>query len=210
VKSILCYGDSNTWGHEPTLQRRLSRYERWPGVLQQTLGPDYYVIEEGLGGRTTVFEDDLLPYRNGRTYLYPCLETHKPLDLVIIMLGTNDLKARFSASALDIARGAGALVQIVQHSMAGIDGGAPRVLLVCPPPFASLEGKPQAESFAGAEEKSRRLAGHYRQIAAELGCDFLDAGEVIVSSAVDGFHLDASEHLKLGRKIAEIVREILG
>lgn len=208
MKTILCYGDSNTWGHEPTLQARLGIHERWPGVLRDTLGPEYHIIEEGLGGRTTVFDDPILPWRNGRDYLYPCLETHQPLDLVIIMLGTNDLKKRFSLSVRDIAQGAGVLVQIAQRSGAGIDGGPPRVLLVCPPPFAPMAGRLYEESFEGAEERSRRLAADYQRVAEELGCDFFDAGQVIVSSQVDGFHLDASEHMKLGRKMADVVRAI--
>ncbi len=109
MKTILCYGDSNTHGFNPATQGRFSLSERWTGVLMRELGSDYHVIEEGLGGRTTVWDDPIMESRNGRDYLLPCLWSHKPLDLVIIMLGTNDLKDRFSLTPFDIAAGAGAL-----------------------------------------------------------------------------------------------------
>ncbi|MCW5845462.1 MAG: hypothetical protein KIT77_29690, partial [Caldilinea sp.] len=105
MKRILCFGDSNTWGYDPVSQDRYARNARWPGVLRQQIGAGYEVIEEGLNGRTTVWNDPIEGYKNGRDYLIPCLETHRPLDLVIILLGTNDLKKRFSLSAYDIAQG---------------------------------------------------------------------------------------------------------
>ena len=140
MKTILCYGDSNTWGYNPSTGGRYPRDVRWPGVLRRELGDDYLVIEEGLNGRTTVWDDPIEGYKNGKEYLVPCLETHKPLDLVIILLGTNDLKVRFSVSAYDIANGAGALVQIVQKSEIGPGGRAPQVLLLAPPPCGQAHG----------------------------------------------------------------------
>jgi lysophospholipase L1-like esterase len=190
MKTILCYGDSNTWGYCPKTQGRLSADDRWPGVLRRELGAAYGVIEEGLGGRTTVWNDPVEgEHKNGKTYLRPCLETHQPVDVVIIMLGTNDLKRRFGVGAFDIARGAAVLSQIVRSSAAGPDGTAPRVLLVTPPPVAPLAGTHFAEMFAGAEEKSRQLAREFRRVADELGCELLDAGDVVVSSPRDGIHL---------------------
>ena len=209
MKTILCYGDSNTWGWNPVNQTRYAMNERWPGVMRAELGADYLVIEEGLNGRTTVWDDPIEGYKNGSTYLVPCLETHRPLDLVIIMLGTNDLKKRFSVSAFDIANGAGVLVDIVQKSIAGPDGQAPAVLLICPPPVATLVDD-FAEMFEGAEEKSRRLAKHYARVAQERGCAFFDAGTVIVSSAIDGIHLEPGEHQKLGKAVAAHVRALVG
>jgi lysophospholipase L1-like esterase len=126
---------------------------------------------------------------------------------VIILLGTNDLKMRFSVPAADIADGAEVLVQIVQKSEAGRAGGAPRVLLLAPPPVGKLTGF--AEMFEGAEAKSRRFAEHYARVAQEGGCAFLDTGQVIVSSDLDGIHLEASEHKKLGMAAAATVRELL-
>jgi lysophospholipase L1-like esterase len=208
VKTILCYGDSNTWGQDPASGNRFPRDVRWPGVLQQELGEDYEVIGEGLGGRTTVFDDPIFEHRNGKHYLIPCLGSHAPLHLVAIMLGTNDLKLRISRSASDIAIGAGALIVIAQRSAAGPDGGAPQVLLIAPPPLGRLTEL--AETFEGGESKSRRLADQYQRVANSYGCAFLDAGDVIVSSDLDGVHFEASEHQKLGRAVAEVVRRMLG
>ncbi|MGQ9500504.1 MAG: SGNH/GDSL hydrolase family protein [Anaerolineae bacterium] len=208
MKTILCYGDSNTWGYNPLNAERYPRDVRWTGVLARELGSDYYVIEEGLNGRTTVWDDPIEGYKNGKEYLIPCLETHRPLDLVVLMLGTNDLKMRFSLSAYDIAQGVGVLVDIIQKSAAGPGGSAPQVLLIAPPPVAQLSEF--AEMFEGAAEKSRRLAQHYQVIAAQYGCAFLDAGAVIVSSDVDGIHFDPPEHRKLGLAVAQRVKELLG
>jgi len=207
MKTILCYGDSNTWGSDPATGERFGWTERWPGVLRESLGAGYYVIEEGLPGRTTVWDDPVEGYKNGETYLIPCLNSHKPLDLVIIMLGTNDLKLRFSVSAFDIANSAGKLVNIVQKSDAGPGGRAPQVLLVAPPPLGALSD--YAEMLEGGTAKSKRLAGHYQRVAAEYGCQFLDAGSVIVSSDIDGVHFEKGEHHKLGLAVAAQVRRIL-
>jgi len=207
MKHILCYGDSNTHGHDPATSQRFDRDTRWPGVLRNTLGAGYDVIEEGLGGRTTVWDDPIEGYKNGRTYLIPCLASHAPLDLVIILLGTNDLKARFGLSAFDIAEGARLLVGITLTSGAGPIGRAPQVLLLAPPPTTTLTG--YADLFEGAAEKSLKLAGHFARVAREAGCAFLDAGSVIVSSPLDGIHFEAAEHQKLGRAVAEKVRAVL-
>lgn len=206
MKTILCYGDSNTWGWNPTTEDRYPRDERWPGVLRQELGEGFLIIEEGLNGRTTVWDDPIEGYRNGREYLIPCLETHKPLDLVIIMLGTNDLKMRFSVPACDIASGAGVLADIVLRSETGPQGKAPQVLLIAPPPVSTMTEF--AEMFTGAESKSRRFSECYRQVAEELGCPWLDASDVIVSSDLDGIHLDPSEHHKLGQAVARRVKQL--
>jgi len=207
MKTILCYGDSNTWGYEPATKERYSRAERWTGILQRELGAEYYVVEEGLNGRTTVWDDPIEGYKNGKEQLIPCLTSHKPIDLVTIMLGTNDLKRRFSLGAYDIAEGAGVLVNIVQKSDCGPQEGAPKVLLMAPPPVAKLTE--YAEMFEGAEVKSRRFSEHYQRVAQEYGCEFLDTAQVIVSSDLDGIHFEVSEHQKLGRAVAARVREIL-
>jgi lysophospholipase L1-like esterase len=208
MKRILCYGDSNTWGYNPVTQDRFGKHERWTGQLSQALGDEYDVIEEGLNGRTTVWDDPIEGYKNGREYLIPCLETHKPLDLVIIFLGVNDLKKRFSLSAYDIANGAGVLVEVVQKSNTGITDAAPMVLLIAPPPVGKLTDF--AEMFEGAEAKSLRFAQHYRRVASELGCALFDASTVIVSSDLDGIHFEQGEHAKLGQAVAVKVREITG
>ena len=206
-KTILCYGDSNTWGWNPVTQSRYARPERWPGVLRQALGDGYLVIEEGLNGRTTVWDDPIEGYKNGKEYLIPCLETHKPIDLVIVMLGINDLKMRFGVPACDVAAGAGVLVDIVTKSETGPGDGAPKVLLIAPPPIAKLSDF--AEMFEGGAAKSKMLSRHFRHVAEERGCALLEASEIIVSSVVDGIHLDLSEHRKLGEAVAARVRKMI-
>jgi lysophospholipase L1-like esterase len=208
MKTVLCFGDSNTWGANPRQPTRFGLDTRWPGVMRTELGPDYWVIEEGLNGRTTVWEDPIERHKNGSAHLPPILVSHHPLDLIIIMLGTNDLKMRFSVSAYDIANGAGVLVDLVNQSGCGPDGGAPQTLLVAPPPIAKLTEF--ADIFAGAAEKSQKFAKEYKRVADLKGCHFFDAGSVIVSSDADGIHFDASEHVKLGHALAAKVREILG
>ncbi len=209
MQTVLCYGDSNTWGFDPATQTRFPRDVRWTGVLRNSLGPDYVVIEEGLNGRTTVWSDPIEgEHKSGKTYLVPCLESHAPLDVVALMLGTNDLKMRFSVSPFDICAGIEVLIKIIRASEAGPDGGAPQILLIAPPPVARLSN--YAEMLEGAGPKSRRLAGHYQELAALHGCGFLDAGQVIVSSDLDGIHFEAGEHAKLGRAVAEQVKRICG
>lgn len=212
MKTILCYGDSNTWGAVPQPKRgdggRFAPDVRWPGVLRASLGAGYAVIEEGLGGRTTCIDDPVEgTYKNGLTHLPVALESHKPLDLVIIKLGTNDLKARFSMQPIDIGFGAGRLAELALKSTAGPDGGTPKVLLVSPAPLAKLSWF--VDMFAGGTEKSQHLAREIEINARERGAFFFDAGSVIRSSDGDGIHLDAEAHAILGRTLAEMARAIL-
>ena len=209
MKTVLSYGDSNTWGYDPATEGRYPLAARWTSVLARELGPDYLVIPEGLNGRTTVWPDPWEgEHKSGKTYLIPCLESHYPLDLVVLMLGTNDLKHRFGLSAWDIARGAQTLVEMIQRSEFGPEGGPPAVLLIAPPPTC-VQGTLFAEMFADSDEKSLGLSDQYHRVAEELGCSFLDAGQVIVSSKQDGIHLDPSELPKLGKAVATAVKEIL-
>jgi lysophospholipase L1-like esterase len=208
MKRILCFGDSNTWGYDPLTGKRFDKEVRWTGVLSSVLGNSYEVIEEGLNGRTTVWDDPIEGYKNGRDYFVPCLQSHHPLDLVIIMLGTNDLKSRFSLSAMDIALGAGVLVDIVQKSDASAGDPIPKVLLIAPPPIAKLGVF--AEVFEGAGAKSRKFSECFKNVATTLGCAFLDAGTIVTSSEVDGIHLDREEHIKLGQAMALKVKELIG
>jgi lysophospholipase L1-like esterase len=205
MKTILCYGDSNTWGYEPATAARYAPDVRWPGILQKELGDTYVVIEEGLCGRTTVWDDPIEGYKNGRAYLTPCLDSHKPLDLVIIMLGTNDLKVRFSLPASDIAKGAGVLVDVVHQSSAGHGDKAPPVLLLAPPPTTTPQEK-WLESLGDAAERSKGFSARYAAVAQEKGCRYFDTATVIRTSPIDGVHLEAREHRKLGIAVAEIIQ----
>jgi lysophospholipase L1-like esterase len=208
VKEVLCFGDSNTWGYNPVDKTRYPREVRWTGVLQRELGGDFHVIEEGQNARTTVWDDPVSGDKNGLRYLGPCLESHKPLDLVIILLGVNDLKHRFAVTAYDIAQSAGRLVDLARKSDTGPAGGAPEVLLVAPPPLGKLTEL--AEMFSGGREKSRDLAARFRERAALLGCPFFDAGTVVVSSDIDGVHWAPEHHARLAAALAAETRRLVG
>jgi lysophospholipase L1-like esterase len=207
VKRVLCYGDSNTWGYDPQTRERFPADVRWTGVLADRLGSDYLVIEEGLNGRTTQFDDPLAEGRNGLTYLRPCVESHCPLDVVIVMLGTNDLKQRFNLNASDIADSAAGLADHARRFARSEDGSPPRVLLVAPPAIVPLTELDQM--FAGALEKSRQFSHFYRLAAGWKQLPFFDAGSVIISSEKDGIHFDADEHRKLGEALAHEVRRLV-
>lgn len=210
--SVLAYGDSNTWGAVPQPFRgaggRFGLTQRWPRIMQAALGAGVNVFEEGLNGRTTCVDDPIEgEIRNGERYLPVSLITHMPLDLVIIMLGTNDLKARLSMTAGDIADGAGKLADLVRRSTAGPEGLAPEVLLVSPAPLTKLTWL--TEMFEGGSAKSQKFAGEYARVAKAYGVHFFDAGSVIASSDDDGIHLDAGAHQTLGLALAGEVRRIL-
>jgi lysophospholipase L1-like esterase len=207
MKNILCYGDSNTYGYDGDTGTRFERNVRWTGVLQKLLGEEYYVIEEGLGGRTTVWDDPIEEHKNGKRYLLPCLDSHKPLDLVIIMLGTNDLKVRFSLSARDIADGMENLIKTTLKSDCGREGGAPKILLMSPPPIVVLPIF--AEMLQNSEEKSKKLAPYYKEIAEKYKIEFLDVGEIILTCEADGVHFDAENHKKLAEVIMNKVKKML-
>jgi lysophospholipase L1-like esterase len=204
---LMCFGDSNTWGYDPVGGERFPRDVRWTGVLQETLGPGYRVIEEGLNGRTTVWEDPVEGDKMGKRHLPVILESQAPLDLVVLLLGTNDLKKRYSAPATDIAAGAGVLLDIIARSTAGRAGKAPAVLLLAPPPLAKLSA--WAGMLEDGTEKSRHLGKLYGELARARGCAFLDTGSVIHSSDLDGIHFERAEHRALGEAVAREVKKIL-
>lgn len=204
---ILCYGDSNTWGYIPITAERYPRQVRWTGVMAEQLGIGFEIIEEGQNGRTTVWDDPLEGDKNGLRYLPACLESHKPLDLVILMLGTNDLKARFSVTALDIASGVERLIRVILQSGCGAGNRSPAILLVAPPPV--LPQGDLAEMFLGGREKSLHLAGRYAAVAQRCGCSFLDASQVLAVDPTDGIHYSPQAHNQFGNAVANCVRSIL-
>lgn len=211
MRTLLCYGDSNTHGTLPMNELgeslRLDASERWPGVVRSAIGTDWTVLEEGLPGRTTVHDGPIEgAYKNGAVGLDIVLHTHKPIDVLIIMLGTNDLKQRFSKPASDIALSIKKLIEIVRGSLTGRDGGSPSILIVAPPPIT--ESGVLATMFGGGTEKSPGLAGVYQTVANQLGCAFLNAGDHVTASPVDGVHFDAPEHGRLGTAIAAKANEM--
>ena len=210
MRTLLCYGDSNTHGQIPGKGPldRFGPHERWPGVMRGALGGVWYVIEEGLSGRTTVHDDPIEGvHKNGHTYLRPCLQSHAPLDLVIVMLGTNDLKVRFNVPPSEVAMGVGVLVHDIRDLATRADASQPEIMIVSPPPM--LEDLKEWESvFAGAPEKSRRLALELERLADSLECHFFDAGSVANCHPDDGFHLGAQAHRALGLALAQEVEAI--
>ena len=165
------------------------------------------MIEEGLNGRTTVLDDPEQPGRNGKTSLPSFLGRYQPLDLVVLLLGTNDLKAHLNRTAEQIADGIKELSQLVLTSHTSSHGISPFILLVAPPPIKTIEE--YAALFEGAESKSLQLGDSFSQVAKEIHCTFLDAGKLITTSPLDGVHWDEEAHKKLGKMIAKTVREIL-
>jgi lysophospholipase L1-like esterase len=212
MKSILIFGDSNTWGYVPGGNgQRFDHNDRWPGVLRRELGADYQVIDEGLCGRTTT-SDDLTEGdgRNGARMIKPLMLTHSPLDYVIIMLGTNDLKNRFGKSSMDIALGVSVLVKMIRSMPLEFfykdqEPRIPEILVIVPPPI--FETGPFKEYFVGGSEKSKSFSRTFSQIGSQHDFKVLDTAEIIQSSEIDGIHLSKESHLILGKAVAEYIKQ---
>ena len=209
-RTILCYGDSNTYGYNPENGARFPRDLRWTGRLQSLLGDDYVVVEEGCNGRTTVMEDMEEPWKSGEEPLRAILNTHKPLDLVILMLGTNDMKEQYHATARDIASGAEKLVDIIQAFTKVKQEYCPEILLVSPPYLREgISRSPFGNHFSeDSVVVSRQLGALYQEAALRKGCHFIDAAGIIVSSREDCLHLTAEENGKLALALADRIRRI--
>ena len=215
-KRVLCYGDSNTWGYIPEGQpdgfhMRFPEDIRWTGVLQSALGDDYAVVEEGLNGRTTSFDQHGFRCRNGLAYLESSLLTHEPIDLAVIYLGINDLKLQICGDPKKSAESLAALLDFVSRARLGPEGGPTKVLLILPPPLgAGILFPPFRDDFGGerAIAASRELNREYRKIAERLGIDSLD-GAAYAEPGADGLHLTAESHVLLGHAVAEKVRVLL-
>lgn len=222
-KHIVCLGDSNTHGYcadpkdcaDGALQR-FNEDERWTKLLQRALGDDYLVIEEGLSGRTTVFDDPLYEHLSALDYIWPCLKSHEPVSLLIIMLGTNDAKERFGMNAYAIGLGMKRLVQKAQTVECWGPGGKPNILIVAPPAIGEgVLTSPVADEMGtmgpSCVEKSRKLPQEYRRVAQETGCAFLCADEAGCEfNRIDFMHLTRKGHTALAAKLAELVPELLG
>jgi lysophospholipase L1-like esterase len=212
VKHILVYGDSLTWGIIPNTRRRLAFEQRWPAVLEKKLnhlGQSVRMTEDCLNGRRTVWEDPFKPGRKGITGLGQCLETHSPLALVILMLGNNDFQSTHPYNnAWSSGQGITAMVNEIRRAPIEPGMPVPPVLVVCPPPITRPQGS-MTEKFQGAEEKCVGLADAYRQVTANLGCYFFDAGSVTPLSPLDGVHLDADQHMLIGEALVGVVAPIL-
>lgn len=212
IKQIVCFGDSNTHGYDAVTDRRFDESKRWPCLLEKYLGGSYRVMEEGLCGRTTVFDDPLLEGLNGLQSIAPCLLTHEPVDLLVIMLGTNDTKRRFNCSADTIARGMVRFLKKAQSVPEAFRNGVPSILLLAPPPIAP-EYKDTSvfeEMGPGCDEKSRKLAALYEAACSTLSCHFLDAGSIpeMHMNTTDYMHLDCNSHNLLAKRLAETIKSL--
>jgi len=213
-KRIMFYADSLTWGWVPVENavptRRYPFEQRWTGVMAAELGDGYEIVEEALSGRTTAVDDPTDPRLNGASYLPSALASHLPLDLVILLLGSNDTKVYFDRSPFEIAAGMAILIDQVAKSAGGVGTAypAPQVLLVAPPPLGTFQHTWFAELFRGGLEKSAELARHYEALATFLGIPFINAGEVTSTGGVDGIHFTAENNEALGKALARKVEEL--
>lgn len=211
-KHIVCLGDSNTHGYcaDPADcadgGNRFNESERWPRVLEKLLGDDYLVLEEGLSGRTTVFPDALHEGMPALDVAVPILMSHEPVDLLIIMLGTNDTKDRLGMNAACIALGMGRLVDKCK-SVACWGDHAPNILVICPPHI----GRELSDPCMGTHcaEKSEELAKYMEPVVTARGCKFLDAEGIAEFNKVDFMHLTRKGHGDLAAKLASIVPELI-
>ena len=204
--NILCFGDSNTFGTNPA-GGRWPLDVRWTGVLQALLGPGYRIIEEGCGGRTTVFEDEIEQDKNGRAQLRVALRSHRPLDLVILMLGTNDLKHRFAVLPVDVAVAAAGLGRLVERYDYGAGYPVPRVLLVSPIEIGDGISRSRFTGFTEqAAAYSREFAPLFEARARANGWLYLNAASVAKPSPNDRLHMEAADHLALAQALAKIVK----
>lgn len=204
MKQILCYGDSNTWGHDPVTKTRHPYDIRWPGVLAKLLGEEYNVVECGIGGRSTVFDDPYFPYRNGGKSLPYALLEHMPIDLLLISLGTNDLKF---TDALGSAKGIASLIRIARHtysssSVVPILAEGSKILVISPIRMdPDINTKRPGTQPEGAYEQSCRFLQEYRPICEQYGAELLDAAAFAEPSEVDCIHMDAENHNRLAHAV---------
>jgi len=211
MKTVLCYGDSDTWGYNPDGTGRYPKHIRWTSVLQNELGDGYDVIPAGLNGRTTVWDEPVRgEYKNGKTYLLPCLHTHKPIDLVILFLGGNDLQCRFSVTPFEIAQSIEILVNIIKKSEIGPNMDSPEILVIIPPPIQiPKEAKEELGYFIldyeKAVEKSKHFPKEFTRVLSNQ-CHLLDSSKFVKYSGKDGMHLDLESHDVLGKEVAKYIK----
>lgn len=206
MKRILCFGDSNTYGHDPKDASRLKK--RWTRYVSEMLGGDCEIIEEGLCGRTTVFPVNGTPDGwEGSTLLRPVIATHKPYDLLIIMLGTNDLLLSTGADTEDSAEGMEKLIEIAQAEYSS------KILVISPILFdeAIQYNEIFSALYGGTRvcELSKEFAPKYERIARKHGCFFMNAADYAKASELDGVHMDSENHRRLAEAIYKKLTEIL-
>lgn len=197
AKTIVCYGDSNTWGNIPGTFDRYPRSKRWPYILQNLLGENFEVVSEGLPARTFVVIEDEKPYHSGITQLKSILKTHKPIDAIVVMLGTNELKDRFNLTSKDVTKHLEQTIKLIQEE------NIKNILIICPPHVADIEEGILRSDFIKNKDEIKKYPELFDKIAKEYKCSFLNANDFITSSKIDGFHLDPKAH----QKLAEVLKE---
>lgn len=209
-KRIVCFGDSNTWGYDASTGGRFPYDKRWTTMLQEMLGSEWEVISEGLSGRNAVCEDPLFEGLKGIDYIHPCLLSHSPVELAIIMLGTNDTKERFSLTSRNIAMGITRLAVKAGSVKAGPEGKGTRVLVVCPPPIKAKYAETEIGDAMGkdCDIKSKDLADNLSALLKIEGIPFFDSGKLIEMKSIDYMHLDAEGHRKMAHLMDELVRKM--
>lgn len=218
MKRILCYGDSNTFGTvplaDPTAEgQRYDEHTRWCGVLRDTLGEGWEIIEDGVGGRCTIYGEGEEAYKNGEPTLLPSLQAAAPLDAVVMMLGTNDLRLDRGVTEETMDVGIRRLTEIVlAHPECGKDGQLPRLLIVSPIVIAKPTGRGdfyEARGFEIGVKRSELFKPVYAKVAADYGCDFMAAADFAESSVKDALHMEPESHRALGEAVAAKLREML-
>lgn len=217
MKRVLCYGDSNTWGLNPTkkdpLTGKYTRHDehvRWAGVMRDLLGQDYFVWEAGLNGRTTVFDDPIMPTRNGAQDIEMVLQMCDPVDCIIFALGTNDTKLHFGAPSLVITQGMERLIHNCRAAMMGSRSEHAKIILACPlAPVADQSGEYEYGFGEVSTKRGEELRQRYRALAQQYGCAYIDLNELASPSPVDGVHIEAEGHRRIGEAMTKLVRSLL-
>jgi len=212
MKQILIYSDSLTWGIIPDTRKRLPFESRWPGIFENELkeaGNNVRVIENCLNGRRTVWSDPFKKGRDGSQGLEQVIEMHSPLDLVILMLGSNDFQCTHDNNAWLSAQGIAKLIQVIRQAPIEPGMPTPEVMIVAPPPIIEPKGV-MASKFKGAEKRCVGLSSELERVAKEHSAYYFNAGSVTEASVVDGIHLDENQHQLLGKAIALVVLESVG
>lgn len=203
LKTVLCFGDSNTWGSTPHDDSRWPWDKRWPGVLQGLLGDTWRIVEDGFGGRTTVFEDPCGAGKRGIEDLPKAIDRAEPVDLLVIMLGVNDVKVRINAAASAIAEGMGKLIEVAKETKT-----VKEILIVAPPAIVATDFPLRDLQFNGSREKLFEVAKYYQKIAHHYGVRFLDLTNKLEASAIDGIHLSADTHALVAKNLSTLIKEL--
>lgn len=207
MKQILVFGDSLSWGIVPGTRARLPFHQRWPGVLEAALidmGLSARVFEDCLNGRRTTTDDPVRKGRNGLLSVSRAIEANSPLDLIVVLLGTNDFQVTPAFNAAEAANGVAQLVQEMRSTPIEPGMIIPPILVIAPPPVHEPKGT-MSEKFQGAQERCLALSEAYQAMCSKSNCEFFDAATVIATSTVDGVHIDSAHHAALGRAVANLV-----